>query len=87
MNSVVIIMTPFINATYLSMFNMRENEGKKRHCSESDLELLCAFARLQTDDDVADGFSVATHGILSLTGGQLCYLSFIHLLCFFDTQS
>lgn len=67
-----------------------ERDGKKKkkdYSSQSDLELLRAFAGLQTDDDVADGFSIAPHGILSLTGGQLCHLPFIHLLCFFDTQS
>lgn len=55
--------------------------------SQSDLELLCAFGRLQTDDDVADGFSIAAHRILCFTRGQLRYLPFIHLLCFFDAQS
>lgn len=65
----------------------RWGKKKKDYSSQSDLELLRAFAGLQTDDDVADGFSIAPHGILSLTGGQLCHLPFIHLLCFFDTQS
>lgn len=61
------------------MLNMQQKE--------SDLELLCAFAGLQTDNDVADGFPVATHGILRLTGSQLGHLAFVHFLCFFDTQS
>ena len=60
---------------------------KKSYISQSDLELLCAFARLQTDDDVADGFPVAAHGILRLTGAQLRHLPLIYLLGLFDTQS
>lgn len=36
---------------------------------------------------MADGFAVATHGILGLAGGQLSHLTFIHLLCFFDSQA
>lgn len=36
---------------------------------------------------MADGFAVASHGILGLAGGQLCHLPFIHLLGFFDAQS
>lgn len=51
-----------------------------------DLELLGALAGLQSDDDVADGLPVTTHGVLCLTGGQLCNLPLIHLLGFLDTQ-
>lgn len=53
---------------------------------QSDLELLGAFARLQPNDDVADCFAVAAHGILRLAGRQLCHLAFVHLLCLFDSQ-
>lgn len=76
---------------FLSMHDMGHVQMKDLvrtdHSSQSDLQLLCAFARFQTDDDVADGFAVATHGILGLAGGQLSHLAFIHLLCFFDSQS
>lgn len=71
---------------YIYSFTLKRLETKYSK-SQSDLQLLRAFARLQPDDDVADGFSVATHGILGLTGGQLCHLAFIHLLCFFDAES
>lgn len=64
-----------------------EGQQKNNTAAPPDLELLRAFARLQTDDDMADGFSVSTHWILRLTWGQLCHLPFIHLLCFFDAQS
>lgn len=52
-----------------------------------DLELLGALAGLQSDDDVADGLPVTTHGVLCLTGGQLCNLPLIHLLGLLNTQT
>ncbi len=88
--SVTVIITLFVAQMAVNAVGrqvpVKDDRKKEDRSSQSDLELLCAFARLQTDDDVADGFSVATHGILRLTGGQLSHLSFIHLLCFFDTQ-
>ena len=54
---------------------------------QTDLELLRALARLQANDDMADGLSVASHWVLCLTGGQLRHFALIYLLGLLDTQA
>ena len=44
-----------------------------------ELELLCAFGRLEADDQVRDGFAKAADRVLSLDRAQLCHLAFVNL--------
>ena len=50
-------------------------------------KLLRAFCSLETDDNVGDGFSVATERVFGLGWGQFCDLSLVDLFCFLYSKA